>query len=84
MDLARRGHPLIAVWVWLAVHGYLRPGEGMSLQMRNLVPPLISVRRYLALPVFSNERSRSKVREADNSIILHSKWAQWMVQVLEV
>ena len=57
----------------------------MSLQRRDLVPPSISVQGYWALLVFPGERlERSKVGEADNSIILDSKWAQWMSQVWEV
>ena len=74
----------MAVWVLLAVHGYLRPGKCTLLQSRYVVPPSISVQRYLALLVFPSEHSRSEVGEADNSIILGSKCAQWMIQVREV
>ena len=74
----------MAIWVLLAVHGYLRLGECMSLQRRDLVPPSISVQGYWALLVFPSERSeRSKVGEADDSIFLDSKWAQLMCQVWE-
>ena len=84
VDLAERGHPLMAIWVLLAVHGYLRPGECMSLQRQGLVPPSTSMQGYWALLVFPSERSeRSKVGEADNSITLDSKWAQRMSQVWE-
>ena len=49
------------------------------------MPPSISVQGYWALLVFPSERSeRSKVGEANNSIILGSKWAQWMSHVWEV
>ena len=71
---------MMAVWVLLA-----RPGECMLLQMRDLVPRLASVQGHWALLVFPSERSeRSKVGEADNSIILDSKWVQWMSQVWDV
>ena len=49
------------------------------------MPPSISVQGYWALRDFPSERSeRSKVGEADISIILDSKWAEWMSQVWEV
>ena len=84
VDLAERGHPLMAVWVLLAVQGYLRPGECMSLQRQDLVPPSVSVNGFWALLVFPSERAeRSKIGEADNSILLDSTWAQWMIPVWE-
>ena len=79
VDIAERGHVMMAVWVLLAFQAYLRPGECMSLQRRDLVPPSASVNNFWALLIFPSERSqRSKIGEADNSILLDSTWAQWM------
>ena len=76
VDLAERGHPLMAIWALLAVHGHLCPGECMSLQRRDVVPPSIPVIGYWALLVVPSERSeQSKVGEADSSTVLDSKWA---------
>ena len=85
VDLAERGHVLMAVWVLLCVHAYLRPGECMSLQRRDLVPPSVSINNFWALLLFPNERAdRSKTGEADNSILLDAPWAQWMAELLQV
>ena len=84
VDLAERGHVMMAVWVLLAFQTYMRPGECMSLQRRDLVPPSSSVNNFWVLLFFPSERSqRSKIGEADNSILLDSTWAQWMSQVWE-
>jgi len=75
---------MMAVWVLVVFQAYLRPGECMSLQRRDLVPPSASVNNFWALLIFPSKRSqRSKSGEADNSILLDSTWDQWMSQVME-
>ena len=57
----------------------------MSPQRRDLVPPSASLNNFWALLIFPSECSqRSKIGEADNSILLDPTWAQWMSQIWEV
>ena len=75
----------MGIWVLLTVHAYLRPGETMPLQRRDFVPPSISINGFWALLAFPNERAeRSKIGEADNSILLDAPWAQWMNSLWDV
>ena len=83
--MTRLGHPLLSVMVLLSVECYLRPSEALSLTGRSLLPPAASAVPHWVVLLFPQEnRNRSKVGAADDTVATDSGRINWMRRVFPV
>ena len=71
LRMLRRGQPAMGLFTLLAVSGYFRPAELMSLRQGDLMPPAKQVMRCWTVILFPEERGRaSKTQIFDDSVAL--------------
>ena len=76
MTLGRRD---IALFVLIMLCTYLRPGQLLSVRGTGLTPPTQGVTAHWSLLVHPEELvGRSKIGDANVSILLDSSWAKWI------
>ena len=74
---------LMAVMLLLCVAIYARPGELLRLQRQDILPPVPQVQQSWTIILFPSDRlPRSKVGEADDSMVMDFKYLQWFSPVL--
>ena len=85
VEMTRLGHPLLSIMVPLSVECYLRPSEALSLAGRSLLPPAaISVPHLVVLLFPQENRQRSKVGAADDTVAIDSGRINWRRRVFPV
>lgn len=78
MMMLRKNQKVSALAVMLMFTGYLRPGETLDLQRRDLVPPMPGSKHF-ALHLHPAERhQQSKVGLSDESMLLDSPMIPWL------
>ena len=76
---------LLSIMVLLSVECSLRPSEALSLTGRSLLPPAASAVRHWVVLLFPQEnRQRSKVGGADDTVAIDSERIDWMRRVFPV
>ena len=85
VEMTRLGHPLLSIMVLLSVECYLRPSEALSLTGQSLLPPATSAVPHWVVLLFPQEnRQRSKVGAADDTVAIDSGRVNWMQRVFPV
>ena len=83
MMMLRKNQKVSALAVTLMFTGYLRPGETLDLQRRDLVPPMPGSKHF-ALHLHPAERhQQSKVGLSDESMLLDSPMIPWLGKALQ-
>ena len=85
VEMTRLGHSLLSIMVLLSVACYFRPSQALSLTGRSLLPPAASAVRHWVVLLFPQEnRQRSKVGAADDTVAIDSGRTDWMRRVFPV
>ena len=85
VEMTRLGHTLLSIMVLLSVECYLRPPEALSLTGQSLLPPVTSaVPNWVVLSFPQENRQRSKVGAADDTVAIDSRRVNWMQRVFLV
>ena len=85
VDLATRGYVQMAIMTLLMVTGYLRPSDALNMKRGDILAPAARVSRFFSLLLYRQELpDRSKVGDADDSILLDHQWTQFLNPLLEV
>ena len=85
VEMTRFGHSLLSIMVLLSVECYLRSSEALSLTGQSLLPPAASaVPCWVVLLLAQENRQRSKVGTADDTVAIDSGRVNWTQRVFPV
>ena len=82
-ELCRQGFYLRALYVLLMVTTYMRPGEPLSMQRQDLVPPTTGVSTGWSILLYPDTRAaRSKVHAKNETVDVQSELAPWLESLM--